>query len=69
MAKVEKLNGFDDLELIDRYATRFGLDPDWVFDHTSFGTIMNFAVKWKLEEEYRERFNFIWHEIHMNPQK
>lgn len=68
LAKVHTLRPFHDLDFIDQYATRYGLDPDWVYDHTSFGTIMNFAYKWKLENEYRERFEFIWNEIH-NPTK
>lgn len=69
MAKVHKLRGFDDLDLIDEYASRFGLDPDWVYDHTSFGTIINFAEKWKEQAEFRERFNFIWQEINTSPSK
>jgi hypothetical protein len=69
MAKVHLLRGFDDLDLIDRYAQKFGLDPDWVYDHTSFGTIINFAVKWHLEHEFQERYQFIWHSIHEQPTK
>jgi hypothetical protein len=64
LAQVRKLRPFEDLDYIDQYASRYGLDPDWVYDHTSFGTIMNFAVKWKEEAEYRDRFDEIWREIH-----
>lgn len=69
MAKVHRLNGFDDLSLIDQYAQKFGLDPDWVYNHTPFGTLMNFVVMWKEQAEYNERFQFIWHEINNVPSK
>jgi hypothetical protein len=69
LAKVNRLQGYDDLSLIDRYAQRFGLDPDWVYDNTSFGTIINFAVLWKESDEYQERFSYIWSEIHTTPSK
>lgn len=60
MAKVQRLIPFDDLSLIGRYAERFGLDPDVVFDNTSFATLINFSVMWKEVDEYHERFNYIW---------
>lgn len=69
LAKVHLLNAYDDLDFIDQYAARFGQDPDWVYDNISFGTIVNFAVKWKLQAEYQERFQFIWSEIHQTPTK
>lgn len=69
LAKVNKLYGYEDLDLIDQYAQKFSQDPDHVYDHVSFGTIMNFAIKWKEEAEYRERFEFVWHEIHTAPTK
>lgn len=69
LAKVNRLNGFDDLSLIDRYAQKFGLNPDWVYENTSFGTIINFAIMWKEQDEYHERFTYIWHEIHNTPKK
>ena len=67
LAKVHRLQPFDDLDLIDKYAARFGLDPDRVYYDTSFGTIINFMTKWKEQDEFQERFNFIWHEIHTVP--
>lgn len=67
MAKVHRLNGYDDLSLIDRYAQKFGLDPDVVYDKTSFGTIINFAAMWHAMDEYNERFQFIWSEINSLP--
>lgn len=69
LAKVHLLNGYDDLDLIDQYAAKFGIDPDVVYDKTSFGTVINFIVKWKLQAEYNERFQFIWQEIHATPTK
>lgn len=69
LAKVNKLNKFDDLDLIDQFSTRFGQDPDWVYDNTSFLTIINFLIKWKEEAEYRERYNFIYEEINRPPAK
>lgn len=69
MARVNRLHSFEDLSLIDTYAARFGRDPDWVYDHTSFGTIINFAVMWKEQSEFNERFNFIWQEVHTTPTK
>jgi hypothetical protein len=69
LARVHLLNGYDDLDLIDQYAARFGQDPDWVYNHISFGTIMNFAVKWKLQSEFQDRFNAIWTEINSVPTK
>jgi hypothetical protein len=69
LAKVNLLYGYDDLDLIDQYATRFGQDPNHVYDHIDFSTVVNFCVKWKLEAEYRERFEFIWAEINQTPTK
>lgn len=46
------------------YAERFGKDPDLeVFPHISFGTVIAFATMWKEKSEYKERFNYIWHEV------
>ncbi len=69
MAKVHRLNGYDDLSIIDNFAQKFGQNPDWVYDHTSFGTVINFAALWKEKEEYSERFNFIWQEVNQPPRK
>lgn len=63
LAKVNRIARFDDLHLIERYATKFGLDPDWVYDNTSFGTIWNFLIMWHEFEEYQERFQEIWQGI------
>ena len=69
MAKVHKLRPFADLALIGNFAAKFGLDPDWVYYNTSFGTIINFAEMWKEESEFEERYQFIWSEIHNVPKK
>ena len=64
MARVQRLAPFQDLDIIDRYASRFGLDPDWVSENTSFGTLTNFLVKWKEQDEFNERFQYFWDEHH-----
>lgn len=69
LAKVHLLNAYDDLDLIDQYATRYGLDPDWCFANSQFDTVTGFAIKWKKEAEYRDRFQSIWEEIHNTPKK
>jgi hypothetical protein len=69
LAKVGRLVKFDDLSLIERYASKFGVDPDWVYDNTSFGTIANFAIMWKEMDEYQERYQYIWAEINTPPTK
>jgi len=69
MAKSRRLSIFDDLSIIGKYAQKFGRDPDYVYDNTSFGTIAEFMRMWKEEEEYNERFQFIWHEINTVPTK
>lgn len=49
------MNGFGDVNLIEAYATRFGLDPDKVYTDVSFDSMIMFHVKWKREREYEER--------------
>lgn len=63
LAKSNLLNGFDDLHIIDRFSERFGLHPDEVYYNTDFGTITNFLVMWKEQEEYQERYSYIWEEL------
>lgn len=69
MAKAGRLSIFEDLSIIGKYSQKFGRDPDWVYDNTSFATIAEFTRMWKEEEEYNERFQFIWHEINTVPSK
>lgn len=63
MAEVWRLKPFDDLDLIERYAEKFGRDPDEVYAKTRFDTLISFAVKWKEEAEYRERYENIYMEL------
>ena len=63
MAQVQKLRKHDRLDPIDRFAQRFGLHPDDVFDNTSFDTVFAFLTKWHDQDEFHERFNYIWSEI------
>mgnify|MGYP003575125324 CR=1 FL=1 len=69
MARVNLLNGFDDLHLIGRFAEKFSRHPDDVYDNTSLGTLFNFMVMWKEQDEYHERFQFFWDDVHKIPQK
>lgn len=63
LAKVGRLQAHHDLDPIDKFAQRFGLDPDRVYWKSSFFTVTKFLIKWKEEREYDERFNYIMHEI------
>jgi hypothetical protein len=69
LARVNRLNKFDDLFLIEKFATKFSQDPDRVYDETSFGTIINFHILWKEQEEYNERYQSIWAEVNTPPSK
>jgi hypothetical protein len=60
LARVDRLTKFDDLSVIGDFAERFGLDPDAVFNDSSFATVMKFMVMWKESGEYHERFQDIW---------
>ena len=55
MAKSERLSIFSDLALIDRYASRFGIDPDLVY-YKSFNHVMNFVWMWNEQSDYNERY-------------
>lgn len=63
MAEVRRLRPYDDLSMIGKYAERFGLDPDHVFAHTRFDTLMAFMAMWKEEEEYKERYEHLYTEV------
>lgn len=69
LAKVNRLATFDDLSLIDRYAERYGQDPNWVYDNVDFGTIINLAIMHHEINEYNERYQHIWQEINTPPTK
>jgi len=69
MSRVQLLNGFEDLHMIDKFSRHFGQHPDEVYENTSFGTVINFLVMWKEQEEYNERFQYFWDEHHKPPQK
>jgi hypothetical protein len=42
--------------MVGDFAERFGLDPDFVYMHTSFDTIVNFAIAQKENSEYDDRY-------------
>lgn len=61
MAKVERLAPFNDLDLIDMYAHRYGKDPDLeVFPVVRFDTMISLAAMWKEKGEYGDRFSYFW---------
>lgn len=63
LAEVWRLRAFDDLDLIERYAEKFGQDPDEVYAKTRFDTLIAFCVKWKESDEYRERYQHMYSEL------
>ena len=56
MAEVQRLEPFQYLNMVGDFAERFGLDPDFVYTHTSFDTIANFAIAQKEKSEYDDRY-------------
>lgn len=48
-----------DLNLIEAFAERFGLDPDYVYENKSFDTVILFNEKWKDQAEYQERYHAV----------
>jgi hypothetical protein len=44
-------------DIIDKFAQRYGLHPDDVFNTTEFGTITGMLVKWMREGEYQDIYN------------
>lgn len=55
-AGVDRLLKFSDLSIIGTFAEKFSQDPDWVYENTSFDTIMNFIYMWKEQADYQERY-------------
>lgn len=53
-----RLSPFADLSLISKFAEKFGLDPDAVYQK-SFDTVMNLHCLWKEQQEFEERYNEI----------
>jgi hypothetical protein len=49
--------------MLGRFAKEFGIHPDEVFRSTRFDTFAEFAVGWKEEAEYDERFLSIWENV------
>lgn len=56
LAGVESLAPYTDLNIIGMYAEAFGLDPDRVYDSTSFDTVAEFTIMWSMQNAYRKRF-------------
>lgn len=43
------------MNIIERFATKFGLHPDDVYTNTEFDTVVSFLIKWKEEQEVEEK--------------
>jgi hypothetical protein len=56
-AEADHLDAFKYLDIIDKFAQRYGLHPDSVYSGTSFGTVTNFLAKWFREGEVSDRWN------------
>jgi hypothetical protein len=56
-AEAHLLDPFNYLDMIEKFASRFGQHPDDVFNNTSFGTIANFVIKWVKEGEFNDRMS------------
>jgi hypothetical protein len=49
--------------MIGKYAEKFPYaDPDTIAVKASFATVSAFAVMWKEQQEYQERFQYFWNE-------
>jgi len=60
MAEVIRLKRFAYQSLIDKYAVRYGLDPDLVFTDCSMDSLINILEMAKEEEEFSDRFSNLW---------
>lgn len=58
IANVARLAPFADLSLINKFAEKFGLDPDQVY-LKEFDTVMNMHWLWREQEEFQERYIMI----------
>lgn len=68
MAESWRLNDYDDLSIVVRFAKLFGLDPDYVYDNKSFETVMNVLAMEKESDEYHERYMKFWHVVNKEPE-
>lgn len=63
LAEGGRLQAFTDLYLIGDYAERFSMNPDDVYEKTSFRTVINFTCAYKERDEFNERFHDIWESL------
>jgi len=56
MALIERLKPYEDLDMIGIFSERFSLDPDTVYNKTSFNTVAGFMSMWKEKGEYGDRY-------------
>jgi hypothetical protein len=62
LARVDRLHGFADLSIIERYASKFAMDPDDVWEKP-YKDVAIWVWKWKEDEEYQERFETVWKQV------
>ena len=55
LADSTKLDEVFEVSIIDRYAQKYGMDPDVVYQK-EFDTVFLFIDLWKREGEYGERY-------------
>jgi hypothetical protein len=56
MAEAKRLEPFQYLNMVGDFAERFAQHPDFVYMHTSFETIANFAIAQKEKSEFDDRY-------------
>jgi hypothetical protein len=58
------------LDLIDQYIKHIPIDPDYVFNNTSFYTVTSFLLKWFRDSQLQDRYNEFEKQINsLNSQK
>lgn len=63
MADPSSLSPYNWFSIIIRYAENFGLDPDYVFMNSSWGTVLDVLTYKKVSNEFQERFDYFYHEL------
>ena len=63
LARVSRLQPFEDLTLVGNHAERFSMDPDEVFWKCSMETVIAFAIEQKERQEFKERFTDLYQQL------
>lgn len=56
MKDTPNLTMYADLNFVEAYATRFGLDPDYVWETKAHDDVMIWVEKWQRQREYDEQY-------------